>query len=324
MREDVASLRIDCRNELGEAPVWCRTSETLYWIDVVRPGRVFHWRTTADRVDFWDFDDLVTGLNLIEGGSLLVHGRNRILRFDPASGESFSLYSLPPSDAPMRFNDGHCDPSGRLWVGTMPNNIDDDGAPVDIVDRSGRICAITSGSSRTIEAQLGCPNAICWSPDGSTFYIADSCDGWLYSYAFNDSAGTISDRRRFCRFEGFGVPDGAAVDREGHIWNARWGAGAVVRIRPDGTLDRVVRLPVSQPTSCCFGDGDRRTLYITSARFSLTSDKLEAEPSAGGVFSIRLDVAGIERPHFAAGAVPPHEAGAPSAAHPITFGSDGK
>jgi L-arabinonolactonase len=305
MSEDIASLRVDCRNELGEAPVWCGASETLYWVDVVKPGRVFHWRTAASQVDFWDFDDLVTGLNLIDDGSLLVHGKNRILHFDPTSSEVLPVFSLPPADAQMRFNDGHCDEAGRLWVGTMPNNIDDDGAALDIVDRNGQICVISGRSSRTIEARLGCPNAICWSPDGRTFYIADSCDGWLYSYSFDGSAGTISDRRRFCYLEGFGVPDGAAVDRDGYIWNARWGAGVVVRIRPDGALDRVIRLPVSQPTSCCFGDEDRRTLYITSARFSLTSERLQAEPLAGGVFSIRLDVAGIEQPQFSAGAHSP-------------------
>jgi sugar lactone lactonase YvrE len=201
----------------------------------------------------------------------------------------------------MRFNDGHCDQSGRLWVGTMPNNIDDEGAALDIEDRSGQICVISGCSSRTIEAQLGCPNAICWSPDGGTFYIADSCDGWIYSHHFDGSAGTISGKRPFCHLDGLGVPDGAAVDRDGYIWNARWGAGVVVRIRPDGTLDRVVRLPVSQPTSCCFGDADRRTLYVTSARFSLTPDRLRDEPFAGGVFSIGLDVPGIEQPQFSPG-----------------------
>jgi L-arabinonolactonase len=305
MSEDIASLRVDCRNELGEAPVWCGASESLYWVDVVKPGRVFHWRTATSQVDFWDFDDLVTGLNLIDDGSLLVHGKNRILHFDPTSRELLPVFSLPPADAQMRFNDGHCDEAGRLWVGTMPNNIDDDGAALDIVDRNGQICVISGRSFQTIDARLGCPNAICWSPDGRTFYIADSCDGWLYSYSFDSSAGTISDRRRFCYLEGFGVPDGAAVDRDGYIWNARWGAGVVVRIRPDGALDRVIRLPVSQPTSCCFGDEDRRTLYITSARFSLTSERLQAEPLAGGVFSIRLDVAGIEQPQFSAGAHAP-------------------
>ena len=265
---------------------------------MVKPGRVFHWGTSTGRVDFWDFDDLVTGLNLIGGGGLLVHGKNRILRFDPQTREIAPVFSLLPTEIPMRFNDGHCDRAGRLWVGTMPNNIDDDGNALDISDRNGQIYVIDNKAFRAIDAHLGCPNAICWSPDGSTFYIADSCDGWLYSYRFDCSAGMISDRRRFCYLEGLGIPDGAAVDEDGYIWNARWGAGAVARICPDGSLDRVIHLPVSQPTSCCFGDDDRRTLYITSARFSLTPERLRSEPLAGGLFSIRLEVAGIDMPRF--------------------------
>ncbi|HEV7614088.1 MAG TPA: SMP-30/gluconolactonase/LRE family protein [Steroidobacteraceae bacterium] len=301
MSDDVATLEIDCRNELGEAPLWCATSETLYWADVAKPGRVFHWQTAGRRVDFWDFADLVTGLNLIDGGGLLVHAKDRILSFDPDSGESRPVFSLRPTDPPMRFNDGHCDRAGRLWVGTMPNNISESGAPLNIAARNGRIYAIGKASFQATDADLGCPNAICWSPDDSTFYIADSCDGWLYSYRFDGSTGTISDRRPFCHLDGFGVPDGGAVDCDGYLWNARWGAGVVVRISPDGVLDRVIRLPVSQPTSCCFGDRKLRTLYITSARFALTAEQLRAEPLAGGVFSVRLDVAGIAKPKFIPG-----------------------
>jgi sugar lactone lactonase YvrE len=302
--DDTAILRADCRNELGEAPLWCQASGTLYWVDVMKPGRVFHWRPAQDsggvpdRVDFWDFNDLVTGLNLIDGGGLLVHGKNRIQRFDPATRETHPVFALPPSDSEMRFNDGHCDPMGRLWVGTMPNNIDENGAAIEITRRNGQIWVITGGSARPIDSHLGCPNAICWSPNGRTFYIADSCDGWIYAYDFDAASGTISNRRRFCYLDALGIPDGAAVDREGYLWNARWGAGAVARIAPDGSLDRIVRLPVSQPTSVCFGDQDGRTLYITSARFSLTPERLRAEPFAGGVWSIRLEVGGVATPQF--------------------------
>ncbi len=294
-------LRIDCRNELGEAPLWSAGPRILYWVDVIKPGRVFHWHAAQDRVDFWDFDDLVTGLNLMTGGTLLVHLKDRLLRFDPGSGEMTTIYALPRGTS-MRFNDGHCDRAGRLWVGTMPNNIADDGTARDIVERTGQIHVISHAPARAIDAQLGCPNAICWSPDETRFYIADSCDGWLYAYRYEGSGGTLSDRRRFCRLEALGVPDGAAVDRDGYLWNARWGAGAVVRIAPDGTLDRVVRLPVSQPTACCFGDDDLKTLYITSARYALSADQLRNEPLAGGVFSIRLDVAGFDLPLFSAAA----------------------
>jgi sugar lactone lactonase YvrE len=296
-----AELRLDCGNELGESPVWCESSGTLYWINVT-PGRVYQWKPRSDRFDFWEFGGLVTGLNLVRGGGLLVHGRDGLWRLDPASGVRSAIFNLPPAAGAMRFNDGHCDPAGRLWVGTTRDNIDAAGeALTEALVRDGRLYVVEGAAARAIDERLGCPNGICWSPDGRRFYMADSCDGWLYDYSFDSVAGAIQDKRPFFRLEGCGVPDGAAVDCEGNIWNARWGAGAVIRISPDGALDRLVRLPVSLPTACCFGDDDRRTLYVTSARFSLQSQRLQAEPLAGGLFSLRVDVPGADTHAFAPG-----------------------
>jgi L-arabinonolactonase len=95
-----------------------------------------------------------------------------------------------------------------------------------------------------------------------------------------------------------GIPDGAAVDRDGFIWSARWGAGAVARISPEGRIDRVVRIPAIQPTACCFGGDDLRTLFITSARFGLTAEQLAEQPYSGGIFSMSVDVAGLEVAKF--------------------------
>jgi sugar lactone lactonase YvrE len=300
MTGEAAQLRVDCRNSLGEMPLWCQRSGTLYWIDVLKPGRVFHWRLDTDAIDFWEFDDLITGVNLVGDGGLLVHGSQHIWRFDPVSRRSAPLYSLPPADLPMRFNDGHCDAAGRLWVGTMYNNIDADGAAIDIPASIGQLIMFGASGSKRFDERLGCPNALCWSPEGNTLYAADSCDGWLYAYRFDLANAAISQRRGLCRLDDLGIPDGAAVDVDGYLWNARWGAGAVARISPQGRLDRVIRVPATQPTGCCFGDRDRRTLYVTSARFGLSEQQLRAEPLAGGVFSVRVEVPGAELPSFIA------------------------
>lgn len=300
MTDEAAELRVNCRNSLGEMPLWCEQSATLYWIDVLKPGRVFYWRVATNAIDFWEFDDLITGVNLIAKDGLLIHGSRDIWRFNPASQRTARLHSLPAATAPMRLNDGHCDAAGRLWVGTMCNNIGADGAAIGIPAAIGQLIVIGAAGCASFDEHLGCPNALCWSPDGDTLYAADSCDGWLYAYRFDLANATISQRRRFCYLDGLGIPDGAAVDGDGYLWNARWGAGAVVRISPQGRLDRVIRVPATQPTACCFGDADRRTLYVTSARFGLSAQQLRSEPMAGGVFSIRVDVPGIELPPFAA------------------------
>jgi L-arabinonolactonase len=291
---------VDCRNLLGETPLWCAQSGTLYWVDVLQPGRVFHWSTNSDAVDFWEFDDLVTGVNLLASGGLLVHGRQELWRFDPVRRQSQPLYRLPSAELPLRFNDGHCDRAGRLWIGSMYNNIAADGSPRPVAESVGQLIMFDGAVSRAFDERLGCPNGLCFSPDEGTLYAADSCDGWFYAYRFDGVAARIDERRPWCRLEGLGIPDGAAVDRDGYLWNARWGAGAVVRLSPEGKLDRVLRLPASQPTACCFGDPDRRTLYVTSARYGLSPQQLRLEPTAGGVFSVRVEVPGLDCTPFAA------------------------
>jgi len=90
-----------------------------------------------------------------------------------------------------------------------------------------------------------------------------------------------------------GGPDGAVVDSAGYLWNAQWGGGKVVRYAPDGSIDRVITVPVSQPSCPAFGGKDLKTLYITSAREGLSAEQLAKEPLAGGVFSIDVDVPGL-------------------------------
>lgn len=50
-----------------------------------------------------------------------------------------------------------------------------------------------------------------------------------------------------------GHPDGAALDEEGHLSSARLNSGCLAHIAPDGTVDRVLPLPVAHPTSCTLG-----------------------------------------------------------------------
>ena len=72
----------------------------------------------------------------------------------------------------------------------------------------------------------------------------------------------------------------------------------VTRFTPEGRVDRAVRLPASQVTSCTFGGSDLRTLYVTTARTGLDAEALLAEPLAGGLFAVELDVAGLPAHRF--------------------------
>ncbi|MGH7152589.1 MAG: SMP-30/gluconolactonase/LRE family protein, partial [Acetobacteraceae bacterium] len=111
--------------------------------------------------------------------------------------------------------------------------------------------------------------------------------------------GALSDQRDFAALPpDQGLPDGATVDAEGGLWVAHWGGGRVSRFKPDGSLDRSVRLPVPQPTCLAFGGEDLGTVFVTSARTGLDAGALERAPLSGGIFAFRPDVRGLLEPRF--------------------------
>ncbi|MBT6117330.1 MAG: SMP-30/gluconolactonase/LRE family protein, partial [Rhodospirillaceae bacterium] len=66
-----------------------------------------------------------------------------------------------------------------------------------------------------------------------------------------------------------------------------------------GTLDRIVEMPVERPTSVMIGGPDLRILYVTSAWDGLDDAARAAQPLAGHVFALDLDIPGLPEPRFA-------------------------
>jgi sugar lactone lactonase YvrE len=95
------------------------------------------------------------------------------------------------------------------------------------------------------------------------------------------------------------VPDGLTVDAEGGVWSAKWDGWRLVRYAPDGSVDRVVPMPVQRPTSVAFGGPDLATLYVTSARIGLDGAALRQAPLAGALFSLDPGVRGLPEPEYA-------------------------
>jgi sugar lactone lactonase YvrE len=300
MTRSKAELLVDCRNTLGEMPRWDAAGGTLLWIDVVAPGRLFQLHTPSLATDILQFEHALTSLATCAASTdLLLAGEREIWRLDRQRREKHLLFTLPPDQPMHRFNDGAIDRAGRFWIGSMPNNLREPLRSAARLESSGRLFAIgEGGAERSFDEGFACPNAICWSPDGSLLYVADSVSQWIYAYDFDVDAGTVSGRREFCRLDGLGIPDGAAVDSAGYIWNARWGAGVVARIDPCGRLAQTVELPVTNPTACCFGGSRHDVLYVTSARYGLSSQQLASEPLAGSVFAIATTTPGLPAGSF--------------------------
>jgi sugar lactone lactonase YvrE len=116
-------------------------------------------------------------------------------------------------------------------------------------------------------------------------------------------SGALSRRRDFARFpverpdaprdDYLGRPDGAAIDAEGCYWLAMYDGQRLLRLSPGGEVLRQVGLPVRCPTMAAFGGHDLKTLYITSAREDRPADELAAQPLAGCLLAIDVEVPGL-------------------------------
>jgi sugar lactone lactonase YvrE len=282
----------------GEGAVWHEEHQAVYWNDINR--FLIHRFTPADRcVCTWLFEEPVTALALTNRTETLavVLGSGVILwepETDARSKPIFRLEGWPK----VRLNDARADPRGSLWIGSMRNNVNPDGTGSECGGNDGQLFRLDpDGSVTRWRENVGVSNTVAWSPDQGHFYFGDSLANIIWKYDYDSATGEIANERAF--FAGFvrGLPDGSTVDSEGYLWNCRFSGGCIVRVAPDGKIDRVIEMPVRNVTTCTFGGADLKTLYVTTARVeSPLSDRL-----AGSLFAIETSVAGQPENRFCAG-----------------------
>ncbi|HEX4777128.1 MAG TPA: SMP-30/gluconolactonase/LRE family protein [Acidimicrobiia bacterium] len=228
----------DVRCALAEGPRFY--DGVLTWVDI--EGCALYRLDGSLSVE--RFDSMVGCANPTADGDIVVALADRILLV--STGEVLARF---PHAADLRANDGACDPSGRLWVGTTAVDHRADAGALYRLDQDG-LTSILDG--------LTIANGIGWSPDGSSMYYVDTPTERVDVYPYD---GGLGARATFAEVDGH--PDGLTVDDEGFVWVAFYGGSRVERRAPDGSLDRVVPVPTENVTSCCFGG---TTLYITSGR----------------------------------------------------------
>lgn len=282
-----AELFVDSRCELGEGPFWHPLLERLFWFDILNQT-MLSAGTDGHIVDRITFKDTVSAGAVIDRGSLAVAQSGALLRYDFATDSSSVIVEIEGDVPTNRTNDSRVDRTGGFWIGTMGRKAE---AGV------GGVYQYRAGQTTKVIDNIRIPNSICFSPDGRTAYFTDS-GKMIIKCATDPATGLpVGPWEDFFTMEGPGGADGSVVDSEGYLWNARWGGGKVIRIAPDGKLDRVVEVPgVSQVSCPAFGGSDLKTLYITTAREHMTPAELEREPHAGSVFAVALDVPGIAEP----------------------------
>lgn len=280
---------VPTENALGESVIWCHQTQRVWWVDAFQ-AQIHEWHPASSRhtVHQTNFRRLGSIALLPSGGLLLATDQGLFTRSPDRQQHKFAT---PEADPELRLNDGRCDRAGRFWVGSMH---DPQFTPVGSL-----YCVRSDASATRFESNIIVPNSIAFSPDDRTFYFADTRRHLIWAYDFDIGEGIISNRRVFTSFEGRpGRPDGSCVDTDGCLWNTSFAGGQMVRYTPAGKVDRVIDLPVTFPTCCCFGGPGLDTLFITSGRAPLSDEQKAKEPLAGTLLAFNPGIKGLPEPLF--------------------------
>lgn len=267
----------------GDNPVFDAISGKVYWLD--RCASTLAEIAVHDGTQRqWSLPDEPQGVVLARAGGLIVLASRGLMHFDPVTGTTHRIGDATPPPA-SRWTGTHCDTHGRLWCGATHPHAAASTDALYMIDPSGHAKAQLDG--------LASPCGIATNTAGTVLYFAEATRGILHACAIDEATGALGTPRPFADLAAMpGELGGAALDAEDHLWITLVDTGCLLRLAPDGTVTRVIRLPVARPTACAFGGEGLRRLFVTTARADLPARRSEPEPMAGHLLAIDVDVAG--------------------------------
>ncbi len=269
---------------LGEGPLWHPLRERLYWFDIPA-GKLMSCNAEGEQQRSWLFGEAASAAGWIDRDTLLVATASGLHKFDINRGTWITLCPLEADNRITRSNDGRVAPDGSFWIGTMGYNLEPD---------AGAYYRYSKGRLAKILHPITVPNSTCFSPDKKWAYISDTVQRLIWRWQLDSEGNPIGEKQVHIDLRDKGaIPDGSVCDAEGFLWNAQWDGWKIVRYDPDGKEEWVIKLPVQRPTCPAFGGPDFKRLYITSAQDGLSEEALAAQPQAGKIIVIDLDIAGM-------------------------------
>ncbi len=277
-------------NKCGEGPVWDGAKGRLIWNDLSL-SLVFQFAPATKERKTLSTGLMAAGIALNEGGLLVFAGSGGVHLWRGQDDYQTILESFEGEQ--LFFNDILAAPEGRLYAGTTYWG--ESG-----MQKHGKLYLLEpNGSVRVVQDGIEMSNGLGLSPDRKTLYHADTIQRVINAYRVQPD-GSLMEKRTFARIDPEdGLPDGLTVDSEGFVWSAQWYGAQVLRLDPDGKIERRVRMPARQISSVAFGGPELRDLYVTSAGEAWPSEyappgyDFNASNVGGSLYRVRGDIAGL-------------------------------
>lgn len=281
---------------LGECPVWSGRDQALYWADI--DGRAIHrLDPSSGAAESRALPGRPGSFVLTtDPNRLLVASEHELVVLDWATGKAACWRQLEEAGTGNRLNDGRCDPVGRYVVGSMY-------ADTSAGERTGALYRVESnGDAATLRSEIGVTNGLAFDPDRRRMYFADTPTDRVLVFDYDLDTGEAANERVFLDYSSLpGKPDGACLDADGCYWSASVYGWAVIRVTPEGVVDRRIELPVQKPSMPAFGGPDLSTLFVTTIGAGGT---VPSEPGRDGfqpgeLLALDVGVQGRPEPLFA-------------------------
>lgn len=235
---------------------------------------------------------LPTGLALTDEGTLVACLGDGLHLVDP-DAEAVELLASYPDGMHGRANDATADGSGNLVTGTL-----------NIGPGPGALWWFSSAAGwRLLDEEFGNTNgpAVLDVAGRSTLVCGDTVAATVYAYDYDGEGGSASGKRVLSDHTALGgAPDGATVDRDGGVWSCVLGSGKLARLTETGP-ERVVDLPLANPSDAAFGGPNLDVLFVTSIALDL-GEGIAPTPEAGTLLALNdTGMVGRPEPRFRLG-----------------------
>ena len=271
---------------LGEGPIWLSHTKSLMWLDI--KGKSLH--TFSYNTNNCTYQKLVKTttwiLPILNSNLFLVGTEDGVEEYDHIENK-FELKLSIESDFPNnRLNDAKIDKNGNLWFGTMDDTEK---------ETSGSFyCLRPNYELIKVDDSYTVTNGPAITHDDKKLYHVSSLHKKVFCFEKNNEK--LSNKKIYFELDqNDGYPDGLTIDEENFVWLAVWGGSKIIRISPDGEVDKIIKFPTSQITSCVFGGSEMNILFVTSASVGKNIDE---DVHAGNLFSVTTNKKGFPSPHF--------------------------